>query len=153
MPVPFAPPGQPVLSPYLVVTGAAEAIAFYQRALGAEERYRLAMPDGRIGHAELRFGDAILMLADAFPEQGIRAPAGDERLPVTLSLYVEDVGATMARAVAAGARVTRPLQDQFYGDRTCEVLDPFGYRWHLATHVEDVPPEELRRRMAAGAAG
>jgi PhnB protein len=146
------PPGLPVLSPYLVVKDAPAAIAFYVRAFGAEERYRLAMPDGRIGHAELRIRGAVLMLADPFPEYGIAAP-GDARPSVTLHLYVDDVDAVAARAVEAGAQLVRPVKDEFYGDRAGQLRDPSGHVWHLATHLEDVSPEEMQRRIAAGAAG
>jgi len=145
------PQGQPALSPYLAVKGAVAAIEFYVRALGAREVSRLPMPDGRLGHAELRLGESVLMLSDEFPEEGVLAPADGVRPPVALSLYVEDVDATAARAVELGARLERPVADQFYGDRACWLRDPFGHRWHLATHVEDVSPEEMRRRMAAGA--
>jgi PhnB protein len=153
MTIPFVAPGHPVLSPHLVVKGGAAAIAFYVRALGAREVYRLEMPDGRVGHAELRLGEGVLMLSDEFPEDGIRAPGGGSRPPITLHLYVEDVDATVARALGAGARLERPVKDEFYGDRAGQVTDPFGHRWHLATRIEEVSPDEMRRRLAAGAAG
>lgn len=141
------PANYPRLNPYLIPNDAKAAIAFYTSALGGRERLRLEAPDGRIGHAELAFGDSILMLADAFPEVG-----ADPQPPsnaVRLSLYVEDVDDTTSRAVAAGATLLRPPADQFYGDRTATIRDPFGFEWELATHIEDVPPDELQRRAEA----
>ena len=143
------PDGHEQAVPYLSVNGGARAIEFYQRAFGATETLRMAMPDGRIGHAEIRIGRAVLMLADEFPEMGFRSPRTLGGSPVTIHLYVEDVDALAARAVAAGATVKRPVQDQFYGDRSVTLEDPFGHVWSFATHKEDVPPEELRRRHAA----
>jgi PhnB protein len=142
------PEGYEQAIPYLSVGGAARAIEFYARAFGATERLRLAMPDGRIGHAEIRIGRAAIMLADEFPEMGFRAPRTLGGSPVTIHLYVEDVDALAARAVAAGATVKRPVQDQFYGDRSVTLEDPFGHVWSFATRKEDVPPEELRTRHA-----
>jgi PhnB protein len=149
MPVKPIPDGYHSVTPYLVVKGAARAIEFYGRAFGAVELFRMAQGDGRIGHAELRVGDSRVMLADEFPEIGARSPETIGGSPVTLMLYVEDVDATVARAVAAGARLTRSVADQFYGDRNGGVTDPFGHVWFVATHVEDVPAEELERRRAA----
>ena len=143
------PAGYEQAIPYLSVKGAAGAIEFYQRAFGASETLRLAMPDGRVGHAEIRIGPAVLMLADEFPEMGFRSPRTLGGSPVTIHLYVEDVDALAARAAAAGATVRRPVEDQFYGDRTVKLEDPFGHIWAFATHTEDVSPEELRRRHAA----
>ncbi len=143
------PDGYHALTPYLVVKGAARAIEFYERAFGATVLFRMDRPDGRVGHSELRIGDSRLMLADEFPEVGARGPEAIGGSPVTLFLYVEDVDATVARAVAAGARLTRPVENQFYGDRNGGLTDPFGHVWLVATHVEDVPPEELRRRAEA----
>jgi PhnB protein len=142
------PEGYHALTPYLVMRDAARAIAFYERAFGAKELFRMAGPDGRVGHAELQLGDSRLMLADEHPEVGARGPQ-DPGTGVTLLLYVDDVDGTVARAVAAGARVTRPVADQFYGDRSGGLLDPFGHAWMIATHVEDVAPDELARRAAA----
>jgi len=141
------PANYPRLNPYLIPYDAKAAIAFYTSALGARERLRLEAPDGRIGHAELAFGDSILMLADPFPEMGV-----DPQPPsnaVRLTLYVDDVDGTTSQAVAARATLLRPPADQFYGDRTATIRDPFGFEWELATHIEDVPPEELRRRAEA----
>lgn len=143
------PEGYRSLTPYLIVKGAARAIEFYVRAFGAVELMRMPQPDGRIGHAELRIGDSVVMLADEAPEVDARSPETIGGSPVTLMLYVEDVDATVARAVAAGARITRPVANQFYGDRNGGVRDPFGHVWFVATHVEDVPPEEMERRRAA----
>jgi PhnB protein len=148
MPAKPIPDGYHALTPYLIVKGAARAIEFYQRAFDATVLFRMDQPDGRVGHAELRIGDSRLMLADEFPEIGASGPEAIGGSPVTMFLYVEDVDATAARAVAAGARLTRPVADQFYGDRTGGVTDPFGHVWLLATHVEDVSPEELQRRAA-----
>lgn len=154
MTVRFVPQGQPVLSPFLIVKGAAQAIAYYREVLGARLVYQLDMPDGRIGHSELRVGDSTFMVCDEFPEDGAFGPVpGSRRPPFTLSLYVEDVDAIAALAVERGGRLERPVQDQFYGDRTADLRDPFGHRWHLATHREDVSPEEMERRLAAGAEG
>lgn len=142
------PEGYHALTPYLVVKGAARAIAFYERAFGAEVLFRMDRPDGRVGHAELRIRDSRFMLADEFPEVGALSPDTVGGTPVTLFLYDADVDATVARAAAAGARVTRPAADQFYGDRVGGLTDPFGHVWMIATHVEDVPPDELERRAA-----
>ena len=143
------PDGYHALTPYLVVKGAAHAIEFYERAFGAKVLFRMDRPDGRVGHAELLLGDSRFMLADEFPEMGARAPESVGGTPVTMFLYVEDVDATVGRAVAAGARVTRPVADQFYGDRVGTLTDPLGHAWMVATHVEDVAPDELERRAAA----
>ena len=149
MPVKPIPDGYHSLTPYLIVNGAARAIDFYRRAFGAVELLRMEEPDGRVGHAELRIGDSTVMLADEYPEIGARTPQTIGGTPVSLVLYVEDVDATVARAVAAGAKLTRPVADQFYGDRTGGLTDPFGHVWYVATHVEDVSPEEMERRRAA----
>jgi PhnB protein len=143
------PAGYHSVTPYLIVHDGAGAIAFYRQAFGATERVRMTRPDGRVGHAELQLGDSVVMLADEHPEIGARSPQALGGSPVTISLYVPDVDATVARAVAAGARLVRPVADQFYGDRAGGVVDPFGHAWHVATHIEDVPPEEMKRRMAA----
>jgi PhnB protein len=139
----------PRLSPYLCVDGAAAAIDFYSDVLGATERMRLPAPDGKVAHAELGFGDAVVMLSDEFPEMGVHSPRSVGGSPVTLSLYVDDVDATYERALAAGATSLRPVADQFYGDRSGQFTDPFGHRWSIASRVENVPPEEMARRMAA----
>jgi PhnB protein len=134
------------VTPYLVIAGAAEAIAFYTRAFGATETMRLAEPSGRIGHAEITIGDALVMIADEYPELSIRGPKALGGSPVTLHLRVDDVDAVAARAVAAGAKVLIPVQNQFYGERSGRFEDPFGHVWVLSTHVEDVSPEEMQRR-------
>jgi len=142
------PDGHHAVTPYLSVNGAAAAIEFYRRAFGAREVMRMAQPDGRIGHAELEVGDSRIMLADEFPEMNFRAPSSLGGSPVHLHLYVEDADAVVARAVAAGATLTRPVQDQFYGDRSGTVTDPHGHVWHVATHKEDLSMAELERRAA-----
>jgi PhnB protein len=143
------PEGWHSLAPYLIIKGAAEAIVFYEAAFGARELSRLAGKEGRIGHAEIRIGDSIVMLADEHPEIGALSPKTIGGSPVSLHLYVEDVDAVVARAVAAGATLIRPVADQFYGDRTGGVEDPFGYRWFIATRKEDLTPEEIGRRAGA----
>jgi PhnB protein len=143
------PEGYPRVTPYLHVSGAAAAIDFYTDILGAEERMRMPGPDGKLGHAELQIGESIVMLADEFPDMGIRGPKSIGGTPVTLHVYVEDVDAVFDAALTAGATSMRPVENQFYGDRTAQFEDPFGHRWNIATHVEDVPPEEMEKRMAA----
>lgn len=147
------PDDYPRVSPYLVVDGAAEAIDFYCRVLGATERMRMPGPGGRLMHAELQMGDSVLMLADEWPDMGARGPRTVGGTPVTLSVYVEDVDATFRRALDAGAIPLREVGDQFYGDRAGSFEDPFGHHWHVATHIEDVAPEEMQRRAAAAAQG
>jgi len=142
------PQGYHTVIPYLVVDGAARAIDFYKDAFGATEMFRLPAPGGKIGHAEIKIGDSVIMLADEHPEMGARGPRSIGGSPVSIVLYVEDVDALSARATAVGAKVTRPVADQFYGDRAGSFEDPFGHQWHIHTHVEDVSPEELQRRMA-----
>lgn len=142
------PDGYPRVCPYLHIDGAAAAIAFYADVFGATERMRMDGPDGRIGHAELAFGDSVVMLADEHPAMGIKGPTAYGGSPVVLSVYVEDVDATVARATAAGATITRPVEDQFYGDRSAQITDPFGHGWSVQTHVEDVAPDEMMRRAA-----
>lgn len=142
------PEGHEAITPYLHVRGAAEAIAFYVKVFGARELYRMAEPGGRIGHAELRFGGGMLMLADEHPEVGALSPESVGGSPLLLVVYVEDVDATVKRALEAGARLARPVEDQFYGDRAGSVTDPFGHVWWIATNREDVPPVELERRAA-----
>ena len=142
------PDGYPRVSPYLVVDGAQQAIEFYTNVLGATERMRMPGPDGRIGHAELQIGDSVVMLADEFPDMGAKAPSAYGGFPVSLSVYVEDVDATFDKATGAGATAVRPPENQFYGDRSATFDDPFGHRWTVNTHVEDVSPEEMGRRAA-----
>jgi PhnB protein len=143
------PEGYHSVTPYLIVKGGVRAIEFYARALGARELFRMMQPDGRVGHAELQIGDSRVMLADEAPEIGARSPQSVGGSPVTIHLYVEDVDATVARAVDAGATLTRPVSDQFYGDRNGGLIDPFGHVWFVATHVEDVAPDELARRASS----
>jgi PhnB protein len=143
------PDDYPPLSPYLAIDGAAEAIEFYKKAFGAVERMRLAAPGGRIGHAEIQIGDALVMLADEHPEHNFRGPKTLGGSSVTLHMYVENVDAFCERAVNAGATLVRPLADQFYGDRSGQLRDPYGHVWSVATHIEDVTPEEMQKRMAA----
>jgi len=143
------PDGYHSLTPYLIVADAAAAIDFYKRVFGASERLRLAAPGERVGHAEIEIGDSVIMMADEHPEMGARGPRAYGGSPISLHLYLDDVDAVIERAVAAGAKLVRPVTDMFYGDRTGAVEDPFGHIWHIATHKEDVPPEELRRRADA----
>lgn len=147
------PDHYPQVMPYLHVDGAAEAIAFYEKVLGARERMRMPDPNGKIGHAELQLGDSVIMLADEYPDMGIRGPAAYGGSPVTLSVYVEDVDEVFQRALDAGAKTIEEVKDQFYGDRTGQFEDPFGHRWSIATHVEDVPPDEMERRAAEAMRG
>jgi PhnB protein len=142
------PDGYPRVTAYLSVNGAADAIDFYRNVLGAEERVRMAGPDGKVGHAELQIGDSLVMLADEFPEMGSPSPKTIGGTPVTLMVYVEDVDKTFATALGAGATEVRAVQDQFYGDRSGQFEDPFGHRWNVATHVEDVSPDEMEKRAA-----
>jgi len=142
------PDGYPVVTPYLTVRGATQAIAFYEKAFGARERFRMPGPNNTIGHAELDIGTSLIMLADEAPGMGNKSPQGLNGTPVGLALYVEDVDAVCARAISAGATVQQPVEDRFYGDRTGTVVDPFGHQWMLMTHIEDVSPEEMERRAA-----
>jgi PhnB protein len=147
------PEGYPRVSPYLSVAGAADAIDFYTKVLGAKERMRMDGPGGTIGHAEIEIGDSIIMLADENPDFGNQGPKTIGGTPVTLSVYVEDVDDTFERALKAGATSLRDVDNQFYGDRSGSFEDPFGHQWHVATHVEDVPPEEMGKRAAEAMAG
>lgn len=140
------PQGYHSVTPYLIFDDAAKAIEFYKKALGAAELMRFPAPGGRIGHAEIKIGDSPVMLADENAEMNARSPRTIGGSPVSLMVYVEDVDARVAQAVAAGAKLTRPVANQFYGDRTGGIEDPFGYHWYLATHVEDVSTDELKRR-------
>ncbi len=145
------PEGYHSLTPTLIVNDAAAAIEFYTRAFGAVELYRMPAPDGqKLWHAEIQIGDSRVMLGDEFPEMGdVRSPASLGGSPVGLHLYVEDADAAVQRAVEAGATVTMPLMDTFWGDRYAKLTDPFGHRWSIAAHVEDVSEEEMRRRAEA----
>jgi PhnB protein len=149
MPAKAIPEGYEHATPYLCVKGASDAIAFYVQAFGAVETMRLAEPDGRIGHAEIKIGDAPLMLSDEHPEEGVLSPATLGGSPVAMHLYVADVDAFAARAVAAGAKLLRPIADQFYGDRSAVLRDPFGHQWFFATRKEDVDSAEMQRRYDA----
>jgi PhnB protein len=147
------PDGYRSVIPYLIVADGAAALAFYQQVFGARVRMRLDGPGGKIGHAELEIGDGLVMLADEHPAMGALAPPTVGGTPVGLHLYLEDVDAVAAKALAAGARFKRPVENQFYGDRLGTVEDPFGHVWHISTHVEDVSPDEIGRRAAAMAQG
>jgi PhnB protein len=149
MAVKSIPDGYATVTPYLHVRDAARAIDFYAQAFGAIELYRLANPDGKIGHAEILIGISRIMLADEFPEMNVKGPQSLEGTSVSFLIYVEDVDSQFNRALAAGAKVLRPLQDQFYGDRSGTLSDPFGHSWTIATHVEDVTPEEMQARFKA----
>jgi PhnB protein len=140
------PDGYAAVTPYLTVKGAAEAIDFYKKAFGAEEIMRMPMPGGRIAHAEIKIGGSVIMLSDESEEWKAFSPQTVGDTSVSLMLYVPDVDATVKRAVDAGATLTMPVADQFYGDRSGGLKDPFGHKWHVATHVEDVPPDEMKRR-------
>ncbi|HKP45964.1 MAG TPA: VOC family protein [Pyrinomonadaceae bacterium] len=135
------------ITAYLTVKGGSEAIEFYKKAFGAEEVMRLPNPDGTLGHAEIKIGGSLLMLADEYPDYGNLSPKTLGGSSVRLHMYVEDVDAFFENAVAAGAKVLIPIADQFYGDRSGRLEDPFGHVWLVSTHVEDVSPEEMQRRM------
>ena len=142
------PTGYHSVTPYLVVRGAAKAIEFYKAAFGAVELFRLEMEGGKMGHAEIKIGDSCVMLADEFPDMGALGPESIGGTPVSLLIYMPEVDKVFARALAAGATQKKPVQDQFYGDRSGMLTDPFGHSWSIATHIEDVSPEEMTRRMA-----
>ena len=143
------PEGYHTATPYLVCKGAAKAIDFYKQAFGATELFRLEGPGDSVGHAEIKIGDSPIMLADEFPDMGARSPEAYGGSPVSIMLYVGDVDKVVERAVENGAKVVRPVQDQFYGDRNGTLTDPFGHTWTIATHKEDVSPEEMKRRSEA----
>ena len=148
------PDGYPRVTPYLIVDGAAGAIDFYASVLGASQRGdRMEMPNGKIGHAELELGDSVIMLADEAPDWGALGPGSVGGTPVTIHVYVEDVDDVFAKALAAGATEVRAVTDEFYGDRSGQFNDPWGHRWNIATHVEDVPPEEMAERAKASMGG
>lgn len=153
-PVSPIPEGFHSITPHLVCEGAADALAFYQRAFGAVEVGRMDGPDGKIMHAEMRIGNSMIMLADAFPEYGSRGPRALQGTPVTIHLYVEDADAVWERALAAGATVQMPLEDAFWGDRYGQVVDPYGHQWSIATHQRDLIPQQIeeamRKAMPAG---
>jgi PhnB protein len=146
MPAKAIPEGYHTATPYLIIKGAAAALDFYKKAFGATELFRLAGPDGKIGHAEIRIGDSNIMLADEVPGMGYVSPQTLGGSPISLMLYVADVDKAFQQALAAGATTQRPVQDQFYGDRSGSLKDPFGHVWTISTHIEDIPPDEMRRR-------
>jgi PhnB protein len=143
------PPGYHSVTPSLVVAGAAKAIEFYQKALGAQELMRFPGPDGKLMHAEIKVGDSVIMLSDEMPEQGGRSPISFGGTPVSFFIYQDNVDAGWKRALDAGAKVIMPLQDMFWGDRTGCVEDPFGHHWWLAQHTQDLTPEEIQRNAEA----
>ncbi len=145
------PKGYQAVTPYLSVEGATKAIAFYKRVFGAKEIMRMPGPHGAVGHAEIEINHCRIMLADECPEMNFRGPRAFGGTPIHIHLYVNDADRTVRKAVAEGATLLRPVADQFYGDRSGSVADPFGHVWHVATHVEDVPPRELKKRAAARA--
>ena len=142
------PEGYHSATPYMICKGAAGAIEFYKKAFGAVEVMRMAGPNGQIGHAEIKIGNSHIMLSDEHPEMGIYSPQHYGGSPISVLLYVENADATVNTAVAAGAKVTRPLKDEFYGDRAATVVDPFGHQWYVHTHIKDVSPEELQTAAA-----
>jgi len=139
------PAGYSAVTPYLSIRGAAQAIEFYKKAFGAKEIMRMPGPDGKLGHAEIKIGDSRVMLSDEYKPMSFFGPQTRGGTTVLIHLYVKDVDATVARAVAAGGKVVRPLQDQFYGDRTCSIEDPFGHMWYVATHTRDLSMAEIKR--------
>ncbi len=141
------PEGYHSVTPYLIIKGATEAIDFYKKAFGATELFRMPAPGGKIGHAEIKIGDSPIMLADESPEMGYKSPKSLGGSPISIMIYVVDVDTVFKRAIAAGGKEQRPVKDQFYGDRSGTLEDPFGHVWHVATHKEDVSPEEMERRM------
>ena len=152
MAVKAIPHGYHTVAPYLAVDGAEQAIEFYKRAFGARERTRMQSPDGKIAHAELEIGDSVVMLSDPFPQFATKPPTELGGTSASVMMYVEDVDAVVKQAVDAGASLEREVEDQFWGDRFGAVIDPFGHVWSLATHVEDVPPEEMAKRAQAAIA-
>ncbi len=143
------PEGYHTATPYLIMDDAARAIDFYKRAFGATELHRYDAPGGKIGHAEVKVGDSVIMLADEYPDMGYRSPKAIGGTPVSIMLYIDDVDAQFKQAVAAGAKALRPVENQFYGDRCGTLEDPFGHVWTLATHVEDLSHEEIMKRAEA----
>ena len=146
------PDGYHSLTPYLIIDGAADALEFYKKAFGATELFRMEH-GGKIGHAEMKIGDSPFMLADGDPQQGHKSPKALGGTPVSLMIYVDDCDAIFKQAIDAGGVEVRPLEDQFYGDRSGMLTDPFGHVWNVATHKEDVSPEEIDKRLKAMAAG
>ena len=146
------PDGYHSVTPYLIINGATAALDYYTKAFGAKELFRMPAPEGKIGHAEIKIGDSPIMLADEFPEMGYKSPKSLGGSPVSLMIYVEDVDSVFKQALAAGGKEQRPVKDQFYGDRSGTLEDPFGHVWHVATHKEDVSAEEMERRAKAHSA-
>ncbi len=144
----YIPEGYHTVTAYLIVHDGQKALEFYQKAFNAKEEVRMPAPDGKITHSEIRIGNSVVMLADEYPERNIRSAKSFGGSPVSLMIYVEDCDAIFKQAVAAGAKVDRELADQFYGDRSGAVIDPFGHQWTIATHKEEVSPEEMKERMA-----
>jgi PhnB protein len=142
-------PRQARSTPYLIIKGAARALEFYKKAFGATEIMRIPAPEGKVGHAEIKIGAAIIMLADEFPDMNCRSPQSFGGTPVSIMVYVKDVDTFVKQAVSAGVKMLRPVENKFYGDRAGSLEDPFGHQWHFATHVEDVPPDELAKRAEA----
>jgi PhnB protein len=149
MSVKAIPDGYASVTPYLIINGATQAIDFYKRVFNATERLRIPGPDGKVGHAEIEIGGSVIMLADECPERGVKSPQAIGGTPVSIHLYVPNADDVYTRAVAAGATQLQAVKNQFYGDRSGGFTDPFGHSWHVATHVEDVSPDELQKRMAA----
>jgi PhnB protein len=153
MAVQSTPPGYHSVTPYLIVDDATKALEFYQKALNAQELYRLPIPaDGggqKIGHAEIKIGDSQVMLSDEYPEMDARGPKALGGTPASFMIYVDDVDKAFDQAVKAGGKAVQPVENQFWGDRTGTIVDPFGHKWTLGTHIEDVPPEEMQKRMEA----
>ena len=147
------PDGYHTATPYLIIKGAANAIEFYKKAFGATELFRMEQSGGKIGHAEIKIGDSPIMLSDEHPEMKYLGPESLGGSPISILLYVDDVDAVFNGAVAAGAKEERPIEDKFYGDRSGTLVDPFGHTWHIATHKEDVSPEEMEKRVKAMSAG
>jgi PhnB protein len=147
------PDGYPQVTPYLCVDGAKDAIRFYEKVLGARHRMHMPGPNDTIGHAELELGDSLIMLSDPFPDMGVKSPKELGGTATTISVYVEDADAVFDAAIEAGATELRAVENQFYGDRSGQFEDPFGHRWSVATHVEDVPPEEMEKRAAEAMSG
>jgi PhnB protein len=147
------PEGYHSVTPYLIIKGAADAIEYYKKSFGATELFRMPTPDGKIGHAELKIGDSPIMLSDEHPDLGHVGPQTLGGTPVGIMIYVDDVDTIYKRAISGGGQEIKPLQDQFYGDRSGTLKDPFGHMWTVATHVEDVAPAEMEKRMAAAHGG